>query len=90
MASTRKKPQDPEVIFTRGTRRVPMAVRQAADLWLDMFMGISDTIAPDRKDGESSVNSPSGRAWLGVAAELADHALELYESRWPHTGHGER
>lgn len=85
--SAKPKAKPPDVIFDRS-KRIPLVVREAADLWLDLFTGISDTIAPERTEDHPSVSTSCGKYWLGVAAELADHALELYETRWPHASHG--
>lgn len=85
--SRTRKGKDPEVIFNRS-RTVPAAVKDAADLWLDMFMHFSGLIAPERPDGYYHADADNQRLCIIEAAEMADHALALYEDRWPHESHG--
>lgn len=59
-------------------------MQEASDLWLELFMHLSDLMSPEKTDYVSRSND---RAWIEHAAEMADFALELYETRWPHMGH---
>lgn len=89
--ATKKKTRKPkakpveEVLFSRDNgKKVPIKVLDAADLWLDMFMGISGMTA-----GDEVVPMHARIQWLEDAAVLADKSLALYEDRWPHMAHGE-
>jgi len=82
----RPKPVE-EILFTRDTgKKVPVKVQDAADLWLDLFTNIAGMTA---LDPENPTPGMTREMWLDEAAILADHALSLYESRWPHMAHGE-
>jgi hypothetical protein len=84
LRTPRKSKEVEEVLFTRDSgKRIPLAVRDAADLWLELFQNIAGMTAPDPDQSSPAL----GRSWLGNSAQLADHALELYETRWPHMGH---
>jgi len=79
------KPKAEELLFSRDTgQRIPAVVRDAAELWLDLFMDISGMTAVERPEGHYRLDGDNQRQWLLGAAELADYALELYEDRWPH------
>lgn len=81
------KPVGPEILFTRDKgKRIPVAIMDAADLWLDFFTNLASITASERPDGPYHRDYDNQRLWLLGAAELADHALELYETRWPHMG----
>ena len=84
----KSKPVGPEVLFTRDSgKRIPVAVMDAADLWLDMFTNIAGMTASERPEGIFYHRDiDNDRRWLTGAAELADYGLELYENRWPHMG----
>lgn len=85
------RPVGPEILFTRDTKkRIPVAVMDAADLWLDCFTNIASMTAAERTDGPYHRDFDNQRLWLMSAAELADYALELYETRWPHMGREDR
>ena len=72
----------PAAIFTRDDgKKVPASVRDAADLWLDMFMGILTSGI------DSTTPLQYHQRWLDDCALLADQGLSLFESRWPHESH---
>jgi hypothetical protein len=83
---SKPRPKSPDIIFTRRGR-IPKAVEEASNLWLDMFMHTSGLTAPEVSEAYLYQDIEPRKAWLTRAAELADHALGLYESRWPHRGH---
>jgi hypothetical protein len=83
---SKPRPKSPDIIFTRRGR-IPKAVEEASDLWLEMFMHMSGLTAPEGSEAYLYQDIEPRKAWLTRAAELADHALGLYEFRWPHRGH---
>lgn len=73
-----------DVLFNRDKGRVPpVRVRNAAELWLDLFTSIYEVTCQEHEPLHAR------KKWLEDSAELADHGLELYEQRWPHMAHGD-
>lgn len=67
------KPKGPNPF--RRAPRLPDRMQGSAELWLELFMDFSSRLIDDATGNALSK--------LDTAKELADRALEIYETRWP-------
>lgn len=72
-AGTRYQPSSP---FPRKSPPIPGQVRDAAGLWLEMFMGFIGVLVDPEQSGLDPLVAHRARV-------LADQALAEYENRWP-------
>lgn len=83
---SKPKPKRLPDLFPKIPAKVPARVQDAAALWLDLFMHLSELTASERTENLNQPNTGARHLWLETSAELSDFALELYEERWPHSG----
>ena len=75
----RKTPKQKAKVKQHKPPRIPPKMRKAAEFWADTF----DNVLPVLLEGASHVTHSSTLARVDLAADVANHALDIYEKRWP-------